>query len=245
MITVELMKKNFIESLKLVNHFADFILSKIDNKRNSIIEVVDLENFLVIKGKTDSIDVLNIQELKQEFLSGNTSEHYLKRLNNTIDLIEYDAKMDEVTEMEIILYNSQNCHYPQKTIEYSEFPFSENLSPNKFTTKSGFPFGYSLSQGRLLYYYAKHITYSIPTNFPFEKIRYKICNSNSKENFDVSLDNYYDTEESLKSAILDTFDFDMGWIENNYKKSELFYEIENPSEDFDFLKKRNSEFFII
>jgi hypothetical protein len=37
----------------------------------------------------------------------------------------------------------------------------------------------------------------------------------------------------------------MGWIENNYKESELFYEIENPSEDFDFLKKRNSEFFII
>ena len=112
-----------------------------------------------------------------------------------------------------------NLAVTNKTIQYSDFPFSQNFSPNKFTTKSEFPFGYSLSQGRLLYYYAKHITYSIPSTFPFEKIKYKICQKNSIESFDVTLEDDIETEDTLKSAILDSFDFEMGWIENNYKNN--------------------------
>ena len=59
------------------------------------------------------------------------------------------------------------------------------------------------------------------------------------DNFSNSLD------ESLTSAILDLFDFDMSWIENEIKKVDWSLEITNPLEDYEFLKKKVKDFIII
>jgi glucan phosphoethanolaminetransferase (alkaline phosphatase superfamily) len=76
---------------------------------------------------------------------------------------------------------------------------------------SDFPHGYSLSQGRLLYYYGKHICYSIPSNAFVDSITLNIS-KDPETNFSIfnNLSNEYD--ENLKSIILDVFDFDMKWL---------------------------------
>lgn len=240
------MEYNFIEPHKLVNLFADFLVSEIGHEKKTIIEIIDLENFIVIKGKTNSDEILNIKELKDVFLEHYPSDFFSKRLNNTIDLLEYEVEIPTCESIYITLHNSDNCSFSQEIINEKKYPFSENLNPNKFSYKSSFPHGYSLNQGRIFYYYAKHITYSFPTNIPFREIHLKICErKNVPECFDIRLDYETDTNESIKSAILDSFDFEMGWIEKELKKMDWLQEVINPLVEYEFLKKRNSDFIIL
>ena len=51
----------------VVNLLADFILSKIDKKENSIIQVSDCGPFMVINGMTTSNEVLDLEKIKKEF----------------------------------------------------------------------------------------------------------------------------------------------------------------------------------
>jgi hypothetical protein len=50
----------------IVNLFADFIVSKIDPKERSIIQITDCDVFMVVNGQTTSETELNIDELKNE-----------------------------------------------------------------------------------------------------------------------------------------------------------------------------------
>ena len=52
----------------VVNLFADFILSKINNSHKSIIQVTDCGAFMVVNGLTTSEDLLDILKLKEEFV---------------------------------------------------------------------------------------------------------------------------------------------------------------------------------
>ena len=49
------------------NLFADFILSKIPHTEQSVIKVIDCNNFYVIKGKTTSNEILDLVTLTSEF----------------------------------------------------------------------------------------------------------------------------------------------------------------------------------
>ena len=51
----------------VVNLFADFILTRIDKKENSIIQVTDCESFMVIHGQTTSKEVLDLDKVKADF----------------------------------------------------------------------------------------------------------------------------------------------------------------------------------
>jgi hypothetical protein len=53
-----------------------------------------------------------------------------------------------------------------------------------------------------------------------------------------------DVDMVLTSAILDVFDFDMSWLEQDIKKVDWSIEITNPLQDYDFLKKRIKDFII-
>jgi hypothetical protein len=53
-----------------------------------------------------------------------------------------------------------------------------------------------------------------------------------------------DVDTVLTSAILDLFDFDMSWLEQDIKKVDWSIEITNPLQDYDFLKKRIKDFII-
>ena len=79
----------------IVNKFADFILCEIqkEKKYKTIIEVSDFKNFLIVAGKTESKNVIDLTELKERFYEENKQtmvDLNYERLN-TIDLIKYDG----------------------------------------------------------------------------------------------------------------------------------------------------------
>lgn len=229
----------------LINLFADFILNKIPTEEFSIIEVVDCENFYVVKGKTSYTEILDLNKIKDEFLLKYPELKNEKKLLNTIDLIDYGIKMIPVVEFKNIFFNSSNCSFHSNQIESFKKEDNKNFSYDGFTKeledelvlKSNFPYGHSLGMGRLLYYLCKHLVYNIPANFPFEKIIVKIPSLDFENNL-VFEDESGSEIESLKSLFLDCFDFNLIKFEEEIKKLDWSEELTNPTEDFEFLKRK-------
>jgi len=233
----------------IVNLFADFILSKIPNKKHTIIQVADCINFFVIKGKTSYGDVLNMGEILDEFKTKiNLPDG--RKLTHTIDLIEYNIEMTEPEQIIHNYYNTINCSYNGNQIEsfisdnttsYGDDYYLNTIKDNtNLIATSEFPHGYSLSQGRLFYYYGKYIMYNIPTNYPVVELT--MCISKDEDKFFV-YDGFYKNEDNrLRSAILDMFDFDMTWIESELKKVDWTIEVTNPLSEYDFLNKKVKDF---
>lgn len=229
----------------LVNLFSDFILNKIPKQENTIIEVVDCDNFYVIKGKTTYTDILDLNKIKDEFLEKFPELKNEKKLLNTIDVIDYGLKIPNVKKIRKFFYNSDNCSFHQTQLEFFEKDSTKNYTFDCSTTekseelviKSVFPFGYSMRMGRLLYYLAKHLVYNIPTNFPFEKI-IVIIPENDFENELKFEDEYGNELKGLKSLFLDCFDFNLVQFENEIKKLDLSQELTNPTQEFEILKSK-------
>jgi hypothetical protein len=237
------------------NLFADFILSKIPNMEQSIIKVIDCTNFFIIKGKTTYNEVLDLVTLTSEFEQKYSDVINNIKVNHTIDIIEYNCQIGVQLEMEHTYHFSDNCSYTQSQIDLFK---SGNLSYGfDYTTKeiadeelvfvSEFPHGYSLDQGRLLYYYGKHIFYSIPSLYPYHSLTLKLSPLKNEEGdniftvFNSSL-NIYD--EKLRSAILDVFDFDMSWLNTKMKKVDWSVELTNPLEDYSFIKENKKDLML-
>ena len=247
--------KSPVSKLSLVNLFADFILNKIPKEEESIIQVVDCFNFYVIKGKTTYNEPLNIGELRDEFIIKHEDLIGERKLTHTIDLIEYDSKLIKSNTLTFPYHRSKNCSYTNNQItSFDEdnsisYDYTFHLKPitedNNLIFTSEFPHGYSLNQGRLLYYYGKHIFYNIPTTYPVSTLVFELTTKKDDSNEQIfSVKNNSGTDEVLTSAILDVFDFDMSWLENDIKKVDWSVEITNPLEDYDFLKKKIKDFII-
>jgi hypothetical protein len=237
--------------LLAVNLFADFILSKIPKEHQTVIQVVDCSNFYVIKGKTSYDELLNISELIDEFQK--KYESYLpeitdgKKLSHTIDLIEYNKEIPKTKNILFTYHNTENCSYnyiqsnAYLTDNTKSYDYNYNLieiEDNTYLTYSSeFPHGYSLSQGRLLYYYGKYIMYNVPPSYYIHNLTMNIPSDNPEENFECDND-------GLTSPILDMFDFDMSWLEKEMKKVDWCYELTNPLEEHGVLKTRVKDFII-
>jgi hypothetical protein len=152
----------------LTNLLSDFILSKIPKNEHSIIRVIDSGNFYLIKAKTTHKEPLDISDIITEFSEKFSEFIGKKKISSTIDLIEYDADMLEQSSLRVYLYNTQNCSYHKTQImKYNELPSSYDynresveIGEDELMYISEFPHGYSLSQGRLLYYYGKTLRYN-------------------------------------------------------------------------------------
>jgi len=248
--------KSPISRLSLVNLFADFILNQIPREEESIIQVVDCFNFYVIKGKTTYNEPLNIGKLKDEFIIKFEDLIGEVKLTHTIDLIEYDSKLKPSESLIFAYHNTNNCSYHSTQIKSFEedptisYDYRHFLKPvtesNNLIFCSEFPHGYSLNQGRLLYYYGKHIFYNIPSSYPVSTLIFEM--STKKDEFGDQLflvkNKLNDVDSVLTSAILDVFDFNMSWLEQDIKKVDWSIEITNPLQDYDFLKKRIKDFVI-
>lgn len=247
--------KNTKNKLSEINLFADFILNQIPSVERSIIKIANCGNFLIIKGKTTYNELLDLTKIKTEFCEKFRIDLDSKSIfNHTIDLIEYGVNLQPTEVITHNYFNSENCSYSYKQIEsYRNDPessFDFCLNVNKVDEQdlilvSEFPHGHSLEMGRLLYYYGKKITYSIPSTYPYTSVVMTIPSSNPEENFSV-YDNFLESEDdSLRSAILDVFDFDMTDLNKKLKEVDFYDEITNPLSDYDFLKERNEDLFII
>jgi hypothetical protein len=231
-----------------INLFSDYLLTKIPNTEESIFSVIDCKNFVIIKGKTSHKEILDISSITREF-----NEKYEPEtpISHTIDLIEYDYKLPKVKNLEFILHISENCSYHKKQIEKflsneSSFDFRcfpSEVSDDELVVTSEFPHGYSLNQGRLLYYYGKHLFYSIPSTYPYYPLTFKLTTQKDDEGDSVfSVFNPYlnSEDETIQSAILDVFDFDMSWLKVEMKKVDWSIELTNPLEEYSFIKKKNN-----
>lgn len=233
----------------LINLLAEFILEKINKNENSIIKVIDCINFIIVKGKTTSTDILDLSKISEEFNSKYSPE---KKITHTIDLIEYNQELTSVDEINHTYFNSDNCSYHQNQINSyplpSDFIYTlREIKNDELVVCSQFPYGYSLGQGRLLYYYGKHIFYNIPPTYYVDCLTFKITKQkNENEDFDFHVYNVNGEEDDiLTSAILDVFDFDMSSLENEIKKVDWSIELTDPLSEYDFIKKVKKDFVII
>lgn len=179
--------KNVGSKVFLTNLLADFILSKIPKNEHSIIRVIDCGNFYLVKAKTSHKESLDISEIITEFSEKFSDYLGDKKITRTIDLIEYDANMFEQSELRVTYYNTVNCSYHESQINEfgkTDSSYSYNgdvveVDDNELSFLSEFPHGYSLSQGRLLYYYGKSLRYNDNSVDP---IKYHLV----KEKLDMS-----------------------------------------------------------
>jgi hypothetical protein len=248
--------KNTDSRILIINLFSDFILSKIPHNEETIIRVVDCTNFFIIKGKTSYNQVLDLTIILDEFLKKYEDNLGKVKLTHTVDLIEYDIKMNIPNDFKFVYHNSVNCSYHYTQIEsYENKKSSYNynhiiteITDEDMVSVSEFPHGYSLGQGRLHYYYGKHIFYSIPTNYPVNTLIFNMSKHKTEDGepiFSVRSSSNTSIDMTLTSAILDVFDFDMSWLEKEIKKVDWSLELLNPLDEYDFVKKINKNLVIV
>jgi hypothetical protein len=89
--------------------------------------------------------------------------------------------------------------------------------------------------------------YSIPPSYHTNWLTFKISkekNTDDDFNFAVyTIDGSQD--DILTSAILDVYDFNMNWLEEELKKVDWSIELTNPLSEYDFIKKINKDFIMI
>jgi hypothetical protein len=233
----------------ICNLFAEFLLDKLGLDSKTIIQVTDCNNFFVVNGMTESEDILGVFSLKDEF-----NEKYKDLIDtpitHTFDLIKYGVKVSERNTIQFTYYTtSENVSYHYSQLEnytlnklgshFDGLKSHDEIENNFLSVSSEFPYGYSLNQGRLLYYYGKHIAYNFTSSTQEPKINLTLTNDQSEEDKLISVfgDNPY-PDENLKSYFLDMFDFNYEKLNEEIKKVDLSLEITNPLEDFECLKKR-------
>ena len=182
-----------------VNLFADYILSKFNKSENTIIQVTDCENFVVVNGQTISSNVLNLNELKIEFIESN--KELFKSLNkeslNIIDIIKYEQ---EITD------------FPRAWITVNKSLYVNELDPiSEINISSEFPYGHSLGCGRGILYYSHYIFNQMYSLLGVDKL-YFHYSSDLNEDEDYRIKVISDSQvpkKLIESLVLDCFDMEL------------------------------------
>lgn len=208
-----------------VNLFADYILSKFDKSENTIIQVTDFENFVVVNGQTTSSNVLEMLELKSEFIESNKElfNSLDKKDLNVIDIIKYDQ---EITDLKRGWINVNKSLYVDQHDPISEI----NIS-------SEFPYGHSLGCGRGMFYYSHYIFNHMYSLLGVDKLYFRYS-SEFDENEDykikvVSESNY--SKDQITNLVLDVFDMDLTEFKERLSNYNFTEDITNPSLDKPYL----------
>ncbi len=226
---MNILKKN--TRIFAVNLLSDYILNQIPSGEKSIINVIDVRNFIIVKGITSYNEVLELQKIINTFKEEFTESLPEDMIFNSIDLIEYGKEMTEVCEIESILYNTSNCSYSEDQIfnfKKNNFSYSlgnmlTQINENDLNFVSSFPFGHSLDQGRFLFYLSKKIAYDYFKTIKSNNIKISISNDIIKINDEIQKINIEKIKQDLNSEF------------KNIKKS-TFDELFNPIDDLYFLK---------
>ena len=222
---------------RICNLLADFILIKIGKEFNCKIQITDCVNFYVINGKTNSETILDMAAITDEF--NEKFKDFLDgvKIIRTIDIIEYNEKLTPPTKVTYTFYNTENNIYPDKDYE--------NNVLEGFIAKSNFPYGYSPTMGRNVFYNLKNIAYNV-TKLGYIKC-VEIKYNSEKYDDDIIYINCPHTQylnETIKSAILDVFNLKSP-IEYNFLENDIFQETLNYKEDTSLLRETNPDFMIL
>ena len=217
----------------IVNLFADFIVSKIDPKERSIIQITDCEVFMVLNGQTTSEIELNIDELKNEF--NETYKDILKSLGlehfNVINIIKYGV---EISPIETGWVDTNKNVFVE-----------ENKSFDEISISSEFPYGYSLRTGRSMVYYSHYILNQISSTIGSDNMFIHFLPKVEDEmDIKVITNSMYDSK-TIKSLILDVFDFDLEDFSNRMESYDITQDILNPEGEKPYLVQDRLEDVII
>jgi hypothetical protein len=208
-----------------VNLFADYILSKFDKSENTIIQVTDFENFVVVNGQTTSSNVLEMLELKSEFIESNKElfNSLDKKDLNVIDIIKYDQ---EITDLKRGWINVNKSLYVDQHDPISEI----NIS-------SEFPYGHSLGCGRGMFYYSHYIFNHMYSLLGVDKLYFHYSSEfDENEDYDIKVvsDSRY-SKSQITNLVLDVFDMDITEFKERLSNYNFTEDITNPSLDKPYL----------
>ena len=179
----------------IVNLFADYIVTKIGDNIRTIIEVTDCNSFFVINGITESMNVLVMDDVINDFKKDYSDIIGDKKIN-VIDVIKYDTPIDINQDRWFTFYDSDRILYHNKTIDklsllsnenvnyidesgpnyenYSSFLFEEIFSFGKLVVSSEFPYGYSKNVERDKLYYCEYVCNHLFNEIYTKKIDIKL-----------------------------------------------------------------------
>jgi predicted regulator of amino acid metabolism with ACT domain len=208
-----------------VNLFADYILSKFDKKDNTVIQVTDCETFVVVNGQTTSKEVLDLNELKTEFIELNKELfNSLKKEDiNIIDIIKYDQEITDVSKTWITV---------NKSLYVTEYePILEiNIS-------SEFPYGHSLGCGRGIFYYSHYIFNQMYSLLYVDQLSFRYS-SELNEDEDYKIKVVCDSQipkQTIESLVLDCFDMDLSEFKERLSDYNFTNDITDQSLDKPYL----------
>lgn len=211
----------------IVNLFADFILSRIDKKENSIIEVIDCESFMVIKGNTTSNKLLDLDKIKLDFI-------------NQFSEILKTSGFEKINTLDIINYNQEIDNIESGWVSINKKIFIDEPEPIKLlSVSSEFPYGYSLNCGRLMVYYSHYIFNHMYSLLGLKNLKFYFTKEED-ENGDFKIKIVSDSkinEKRIKSLILDVFSFDLNEFSTKMDNYNLLDDILSESEEKPYTKQ--------
>lgn len=218
----------------LINLFADYILNQFDKDLDTIISVTDYSHFFIVNGITESKNILDLSDLISKFISENEETIKSCGLSSNIsimDLIKYDKKNFRSKEQYLWcdLYNTDRPLIKDENIIQNNFNFCDE--PLQITSE--FPYGYSLSMGRVLMYYSELIgkkVLPLTLSNHMKLLISNVKNSDGESIVDLEIDSIIEKEKII-SLILDIFDFDFTSFSKNFQNYNFCEDITNQSGD--------------
>ena len=218
-----------------VNLFADYILSKFDKSENTIIQVTDCENFVVVNGQTNSSKLVDMNELKAEFVEK------FKDLMGSL-------KIESINLIDIIKYEQEIPEFPRGWMDVNKSLYIEEYEPiSEITINSEFPYGHSLGCGRGMYYYSHYIFNHIYSLLGVNKLYFKYSNK-LDENEDYKIKVISDSRlpnDLIKNLVLDVFDMDLTEFKEKLSNYQFFNDILDPDLNKPYLVQDRLEDIIL
>jgi hypothetical protein len=219
----------------IVNLFADFILTRIDKKENSIIQVTDCETFFVINGQTTSETVLDIEKIKTDF-----SEWFG-------DILK-DVGIEKINTIDVIRYGQEINNIEKGWINVNKEVFVDEAEPiRELSISSEFPYGYSLNCGRLMTYYSHYVFNHMYSLMGVDNLKLYFTKEED-ENQDLKIKIVSDSKynnDVIKSLVLDVFSFDLTEFSKYVKDYDLLQDILFPGKEKPYLKQDMLEHVIL
>ena len=198
-----------------VNLFADYILSKFDKNENTIIQVTDCENFVIINGQTTSSNVLDLNEIKYEF-----SEWFDDLLSS--------IGMKDINLIDIIKYKQDIPDFSKGWIDVNKSLYVDTYEPiSEINISSEFPYGHSLGCGRGMYYYSHYIFNHMYSLLGVDQLYFRYSNQlDENEDYKIKVVSKSSINNSkIESLVLDVFDMDLTEFKEILSNYQLFDDI--------------------
>jgi len=208
-----------------VNLFADFILSKLEKTENTIIQVTDCENFVIVNGQTTSKTVLDLSSIKQEFCD--SFGDLLKSLN-----------MEDINILDIIRYDQEIPPYQKSLVSVNKNLYVEEYEPViELSVTSEFPYGHSLNCGRSILYYSHYMFNHMYSLLGVNELHFKYTTKiDENEDYKINIiSESHIPKEKIKSLVLDVFDMDLTEFTERMITYNLIDDILDPSLDKPYL----------